>query len=78
MKAALNAAFESSFLTCLLVVHVFLVVVSSDSAYHLRVLHFFCILGRGSYESEHTTHSKGGMRQKGREWEGQNSGEQTH
>ena len=36
---------------------------------------FFCIHCRGSYESQHTTHIKGGMRQKGREWEAQNSGD---
>ena len=41
------------------------------------IFFFFCRPCRGLYESEHTTHSKGGMRQDGREWEGQNSGEQT-
>ena len=35
------------------------------------ILFFLYIHCRGSYESEHTTHNKGGMRQEGREWEGQ-------
>ena len=44
------------------------------------LMHFwvFCIHCRGSYESSHTTHSKGGMRQEGWEREVQNSGEQRH
>ena len=46
--------------------------------HHALIKRKNCIPCRGSYESERTTHSKGDMRQDGREWEGQNSGEQRH
>jgi len=44
----------------------------------LKYIYIFCLPCWGSCESSHTTHSKGGMRQEGQEWEGQNSGEQRH